>query len=335
MDLKFTNFATSTIADVGGIGAGDLTVNVQPGDGALFPSLAAGEYFYATMIKTTGAREIVKVTARATDALTIVRAQDNTIALVFDEDDKIELRLNSAALEAISDYFVGFYRRSLFTWASVDTITVGGGLYEVSGKLAKITSELTTVAHGVSSPDWAYLYIDYSAIPATGILTQSELIWSTTEPTWSHSKIGWYNGDDRCIFAGYVPSADELEEFWHNGDTVFMPYLSVVGLTSFVTAFAAISTGFKIPSFANICYALIVYDANGDTATRAYVYRPTGSSEAFGMVLDYTDEDIRPEFYSKAKIITGTDKKIDIRCADGSTSRIQITQYGYELPKGI
>lgn len=101
--IKFTNFATSTIADVGGIGSGDLAVDVQPGDGALFPALTGSSYFYVVAIKTTGAREIMKVTARATDTFTIVRAQDNTSALAFDEDDKIELRANAAAMEMLTD----------------------------------------------------------------------------------------------------------------------------------------------------------------------------------------------------------------------------------------
>ena len=86
-NLKFTNFATSTIADVGGIASGDVTVNVQPGDGALFPTLAGSQYFYCVLIDSSGNREIVKVTARATDALTIVRAQDNTDARAFLEDE--------------------------------------------------------------------------------------------------------------------------------------------------------------------------------------------------------------------------------------------------------
>jgi hypothetical protein len=102
-NLQFTNFATSTIADVGGIASGDLTVNVQAGDGALFPTLAGSQYFYAVLIDTSGNREIVRVTARATDALTITRAQDNTSARAFAENDKIELRVNAAALSMLDD----------------------------------------------------------------------------------------------------------------------------------------------------------------------------------------------------------------------------------------
>jgi hypothetical protein len=99
MGLKFSNFAKSTIADVGGIASGDTTVNVAPGDGALFPSLAAGDYFYCTLIDTSGNREVVKCTARATDTLTIARSQDGTTARSFDFGDVISHRLNKSALD--------------------------------------------------------------------------------------------------------------------------------------------------------------------------------------------------------------------------------------------
>ena len=103
MTIKFKNFAASTIANVGGIAANALSLDVQPGDGALFPSLAAGEYFYCVLVTAAGAREIVKVTARSTDTFTIVRAQDSTNAIVFDADDVVELRVTAKVLEELRD----------------------------------------------------------------------------------------------------------------------------------------------------------------------------------------------------------------------------------------
>jgi hypothetical protein len=99
MGLKFTNFAVSTIADVGGIGSGDVSVDVQAGDGAKFPSLGTGDYFYCVLVDSSANREVVKVTARSTDTLTIVRGQDGTTPRAFAQDDAIELRLNKGALE--------------------------------------------------------------------------------------------------------------------------------------------------------------------------------------------------------------------------------------------
>lgn len=74
------------------------SVTLRPGDGALFPSLSAGQYFPATIIKEDGSTEIVKVTARAVDVLTVVRAQDGTSAKSFLAGDRFELRLTAGAL---------------------------------------------------------------------------------------------------------------------------------------------------------------------------------------------------------------------------------------------
>ena len=101
-DIKFTNNArtllsTSSLAD-------DAT-SVSVDDGSVFPALSSGNYFYATLERASDSttREIVKVTARSGNDLTIVRAQDNTSATTFSADDIIELRVVAKALEDIRD----------------------------------------------------------------------------------------------------------------------------------------------------------------------------------------------------------------------------------------
>lgn len=101
MPITFTNFAHSQIAV--GISAGDTTIAVTGGHGARFPALGVGEYFYATIENAATQREIVQVTARATDSFTVVRGQDNTTAQAWLAGDSIALRFNAAAVEAIRD----------------------------------------------------------------------------------------------------------------------------------------------------------------------------------------------------------------------------------------
>ena len=96
MTQKFTNNATSKLAT--SVTAGATSFDVTAGDGALFPSLAGSDFFIATLVSST-AREIVKVTARATDTFTIVRAQEGTTAASFAAGDTVELRLTEGGLE--------------------------------------------------------------------------------------------------------------------------------------------------------------------------------------------------------------------------------------------
>lgn len=99
MPVKITNNARGTLA-------GSLTdvatgFSLSAGQGVLFPSLSAGEFFYATITNAANAREIVKVTARSIDALTVVRGQDGTTAVAWSALDVVELRPVAAIFTTI------------------------------------------------------------------------------------------------------------------------------------------------------------------------------------------------------------------------------------------
>lgn len=96
---KFKNNANGTLASA--VATGDTTVNLTAGHGNRFPTVNASEneYFFATLIDTSGNLEVVKVTARVTDSLTVVRGQDGTSAIAFAASDIIELRPTSGALD--------------------------------------------------------------------------------------------------------------------------------------------------------------------------------------------------------------------------------------------
>lgn len=96
MGLKLKNDAISRLAS--GISSSATTIVLTPGAGLLFPTLSSGDYFPATIIKSDGSREIVRVTGRSTDVLTVVRAQEGTVALAFNANDRIELRLTAGTL---------------------------------------------------------------------------------------------------------------------------------------------------------------------------------------------------------------------------------------------
>jgi microcystin-dependent protein len=96
MPAKFTNNATATLA--ASLSTSSTSITVTTGQGALFPTLGASEYFYATLTNSSNNIEIVKITARASDTLTAVRAQEGTTALTWNAADKLELRITSAVL---------------------------------------------------------------------------------------------------------------------------------------------------------------------------------------------------------------------------------------------
>lgn len=96
MPFKFSNAATATLA--ASIASTSTTLSVAAGLGALFPSLSAGESFVGVLVDSSNNIEIVLVTARTGDLMTIVRAQEGTSARAFSAGSRIEVRLTSAAL---------------------------------------------------------------------------------------------------------------------------------------------------------------------------------------------------------------------------------------------
>lgn len=90
MGLKQSNNATATLAS--GIGTGDTSISLTAGHGARFPTLGSTDYFYATLADSSNNLEIIKVTARSGDTLTVVRAVDGLGPNAYSAGDKLECR---------------------------------------------------------------------------------------------------------------------------------------------------------------------------------------------------------------------------------------------------
>jgi len=97
-NIIFLNNASSLLA--ASIITTDLTIQVKPGLGALFPAPSAPQVCYITLEDSSGNIEVVKCTSRSTDLLTVVRAQDGTTAQNFTLDiTRVELRVQAVVLE--------------------------------------------------------------------------------------------------------------------------------------------------------------------------------------------------------------------------------------------
>lgn len=101
MGIKFANGGYATLAS--SITNSDTSITLTTGQGARFPSLSGGDYFYATLIDTSNNLEIVKCTARSTDVLTVTRAQESTTARAYSAGDRIELRITAAGINDATD----------------------------------------------------------------------------------------------------------------------------------------------------------------------------------------------------------------------------------------
>lgn len=94
------NVGAVTAAD---IGPSDTLLILSAGQGATFPSLSASEYMWATLIHPVShVTEIVKITARSGDTLTIERGRDGSAATAFPAGSVIEMRVVAELLRELS-----------------------------------------------------------------------------------------------------------------------------------------------------------------------------------------------------------------------------------------
>lgn len=97
MSILFSNNASATLSVQAEIV--DTTLTLQTNEGQLFPSPTGGDFFQATLEDTSGNIEVVQCTGKATDVLTVTRAQENTTAKVFAVGSKVEIRTTAATFD--------------------------------------------------------------------------------------------------------------------------------------------------------------------------------------------------------------------------------------------
>jgi hypothetical protein len=137
MGVILKNNATSTITTA--ISASDVGLAVSAGTGSLFPTLGASDYFYATLVSSGGTYEVIKVTARVGDTMTIVRAQEGTTAQSFVSGSRIEVRVTAAS---ITDMVDEHDQASEISFAPTGSVSAT----DVQAAIAELDTEKTTLA---------------------------------------------------------------------------------------------------------------------------------------------------------------------------------------------
>jgi hypothetical protein len=239
----------------------------------------------------------------------------------------------------LDDLFHGYCRRSKFRWKDGDEIYIGPGVYFHEGTANRTlywNSELTfqlgsggsnSASDDLGASEWHYIYLDDSAIvtAATNLITNSEILNDTTAPTWSASKHGWYNGNDRCIGAILTTIGSVVREFFHSGEYVQFAdaELTATGQTPSQTW---TDVTLDIPGFCRLAH-IITTHAYVDADTWLMV-RVNGQTDANGIETAYTESNI-VSGDSHLPMYTDSTQKIEIRTLAASTNSCSVYTVGW------
>lgn len=179
MGIKLANNASSKIAAT--ISMAATSIAVTSGEGSKFPVLGVGDFFMATLVAADSSYEIVKVTARASDVLTVQRAKEATVAIGFAIGSRIELRMTAGTLDMM-----------------------------LEDRLASITTQMDAIRAELPKP--GDIMIINATAPRTGWLKANGALYSRTARAdlWAYaqtsgslvSDVEWAAGAHGCYSTG-------------------------------------------------------------------------------------------------------------------------------------
>ena len=292
-----------------------------------------------------------KYDSTATDSETVsthpfkVRPDDYSTAGVWIEQELASSSVDAAiiATGAVTPVKLGtppgLLSRAKFTWTTgSDKICLSAFSYDHQGtakQLVYSSSSMTFEFQNLGASDWSYLYLDDSAIVTAGtnLISTTQLIDATTEPAWSDTKNGWYNGEDKVLFAVWTSGGSAILEFHHQDIelVLFGNQITVEATIAVATSFADV-TAFTMPIFTRAALATF-YSIYADTAV-AFAYRTNGQDSASGHLIDHTSGGTT-KGVNTFKVITDAAHIIEVMEDGASTNTLTVYQNGWYFPIGM
>lgn len=265
-----------------------------------------------------------------TPAFGNVQFNNGTLVTIND----ITFRYNGTTWEEIGAVTVGRFDRPEFISndSSTQIDLKGPAGYHLDGKgwvwwTGTLAYDFTTLASTV----WSYLYLDESAITGPGKITASELIDSTTAPTYDSTKGGWYNGNDKCIFTVYGTGASSYTTFRNRNDLVTYEERIIDLASTAVVVSPGTSYSLTAPAF---CRQSLVTLAGFYTSASAAIFqREAGSTLNGHLALRLTSGTAERSIIQQVIDISSS-QQVNLY-ADVAGSNAAISTDGFFLPKGM
>jgi microcystin-dependent protein len=197
MTVKIKNAAFGTLA--GNISAVQTTISLTSGQGARFPALSPGDWFWGTLANAANVQEVVKVTATAADTFTVLRGQDGTTASAYLAGDRFELRTPAALWndfvdkQTLNTHMTALFAGIISLWSgSIASIPAGWHLCDGTAGTPNLRDKFIVgagSAYAVGATGGAATYsLTVNQLPAHGHgVTDPSHAHAVYDPTHTHT----------------------------------------------------------------------------------------------------------------------------------------------------
>ncbi len=235
----------------------------------------------------------------------------------------------------------GYVDRSILTYVSDEEVILYGAGYYHEGTTNQIVYWDTGIAFdcvtkfggALGNDTWYYFYLDDSAIVAAGtnLITLDEVLISTTAPSWSPSKRGHYNGNDKCINAVLTDGAGDILPFSQSNNRIF--YHDAINSLVATAVSTSWTTGTcDAPGFCTevlVQFGMTYVDGPATGFWRTYGLGAT-SGLAYGTVAVAGTRSV-----SVDTVICDSSQRVQIKHSAANNSVSGFDTNGFVLPKGM
>lgn len=288
MPVLFSNNASAPLA--ASITTSSTSITVTTGQGALFPAVPAGSYFYATLTDSSNNLEVVKVTARSSDTLTVVRAQEGTVARAYAAADKIELRVTAAGLTNMVQLDGTQTVTGNKTFSGTVALSGGGSIAGTFSGTATFSGSITfssTITGSISGN---------AATVTNGVYTTGDQTIAGTK-TFSSTIAGSINGNAATVTNGVYTVGNQTIA----GDKTFTGTVIMSATRAQISGSSYAMLELHVPGTAaraltisndNIT-RLSVSNGSGGTSTTLWSVDSVGNFTASGDITAFSDERLK------------------------------------------